>query len=190
MAHYGVTQCHCHAPWNPRLARLFRATRNHHRLLCLNDLDFMPENHALFSSPFPEKQRLLACSLRSTQRRHKCSLLMVACDQIAAVIPGTRVWKRFCSLIRDCGCGDHPPPPPTTSGEHFPTSVFGCVERFPNAQQSRTVGCEGRDGETLMSPPQEAHCRANAPENVLRLPNQCNYCYRSLKSIFVEFLRF
>lgn len=82
-------------PVEPKAGSLFRAPRNHHRLLCLNDLDFMPENHALFSSPFPEKQRLLACSLRSTQQRHKCSLLMVACDQIAAVIPEHASGKGF-----------------------------------------------------------------------------------------------
>lgn len=82
---------------------------------------------------------------------------MVTCDQIAAVILEHASGKGFAHSSETVVAVTTPTP--TTSGEHFLTSVFGCVERFPNAQRSRTVGCEGRDGEILMSALQEAHCR-------------------------------
>lgn len=104
----------------------------------------MPENHILFSSPLPRTNNFYPAA---------CTSLSIAINvppngymgSNCSCYHGTHVWKRFYSLIRNCGCSD-PPHTHTTSGEHFFTSIFGSVEWFLNTQQRCTVGCDGEMG--------------------------------------------
>lgn len=126
-------------PVEPKTDSLFYATHNNHRILCVNDLNFMPENHALFSSPLPRANDFYPAACTSLSNEINVPPNGYVWSNCSCYL-GTHVWKRFYSLIRDCGCSDPPPPPPNFR------RAFPYLLTISYSQRSRTVGCEGEMG--------------------------------------------
>lgn len=169
-------------PVDPKTDSLFYATHNNHRLLCLNDLNFMPENHALFSSPLPRTNDFYPAAYGPLSNAinvppngyvwSNCSCYLGTHVRKMFSLTDQRLWLQWPPLT------PLNPLNPTTSGEHFLTSVFVCVEWFLKCTAKSYRGLRGRDGEILMSALQEPHCRGmrwecvDAPKSVQLLLSQ------------------
>lgn len=123
----------------------------------------MPENHVLFSSPLPRTNGLYPAACTSLSNAINVPPNGYVWSNCGCYL-GTHVWKKFYSLIRDCGCSD---PPPTSPQLQTSISLLQYLAVWSDFKMHSDVApwAARERWEILTSAPQEPAL----PWNVLRM---------------------